>query len=140
VEETLIRVTPDKTKAESIIKMARVTVEMIKTIDIEKYSSNVVKEYYDVIRELMSVILLLDGYKVYGEGAHKQLIEYIAKNCKQVSPAEIALIDDLRTTRHKISYDGFFVKPDYVKVREAGIAAVIKKLENIIVKKLNLVI
>lgn len=136
MEETLIRVTPDKTKAESIIKMAKVTVEMIKTINVEKYPSNVVKEYYDVIRELMSVILLLDGYKVYGEGAHKRIIEYIAKNCKQFSSAEITLIDDLRIERHKISYDGFFVKPDYITIRKEGITAVINKLESIIAKKM----
>lgn len=136
MDEILIKVTPDKTKAESIVKMAKVTIEMIKTINIEKYPSNVVKEYYDVIRELMSVILLLDGYKVYGEGAHKQIIEYIAKNCKQFSSAEIILIDDLRITRHKISYDGFFVKPDYVNVRKDRIAAVIKKLESVIAGKL----
>lgn len=47
---------------------------MIEVIDITKFSSIVTKEYYDVIRELMSVILLLDGYKTYGERAHKKLI------------------------------------------------------------------
>ena len=39
--------------------------------------SNITKEYYDLIRELISVVLLLDGYKTYGEGAHKKLIEYL---------------------------------------------------------------
>lgn len=72
--EGLIKVTPDKEKAQSILKMVDSTIEMIEVIDITKFSSIVTKEYYDVIRELMSVILLLDGYKTYGERAHKKLI------------------------------------------------------------------
>lgn len=63
--EGLIKVTPDKEKAQSILKMVDSTIEMIEVIDITKFSSIVTKEYYDVIRELMSVILLLDGYKTY---------------------------------------------------------------------------
>ncbi len=82
MEEGLIKITPNKEKAQSILKMVDTTLEMIKVIDIKKFSSNVTKEYYDVIRELLSVILLLDGYKTHGEGAHKKLIEYIQINYK----------------------------------------------------------
>ena len=77
MEEGLIKVTPDKEKAKSILKMVDTTIEMIKLIDITKFSSNITKEYYDAIRELISVVLLLDGYETYGEGAHKKLIEYL---------------------------------------------------------------
>ena len=66
MEEGLIKITPDKEKAQSILKMVDTTLEMIKVIDINKFSSNVTKEYYDAIRELMGVVLLLDGYKIYG--------------------------------------------------------------------------
>lgn len=67
--DELLRVTPDREKAKSMTKMVEITLEMIKTIDAERFSSNIVKEYYDVIRELMTAILLLDGYKTQGEGA-----------------------------------------------------------------------
>jgi hypothetical protein len=43
--------------------------------DSKKFTSHVVKEYYEVIRELITVILLLDGYKTHEEGAHKKLVE-----------------------------------------------------------------
>jgi hypothetical protein len=87
--------------------MVDTTIEMIKLIDTNKFSSNVTKEYYDVIRELISVILLLDGYKTYGEGAHKKLVEYLQHNYKEFKEYEISLIDDLRIIRNKIAYDGF---------------------------------
>lgn len=89
MEEGLIKVTPDKEKAKSILKMVETTIEMITVIDSTKFSSNITKEYYDVIRELISVVLLLDGYKTYGEGAHKKLIEYLQTKNRGFSEYEI---------------------------------------------------
>ena len=136
MEEGLIKITPNKEKAQSILKMVDTTIEMIKVIDAGKFSSNVTKEYYDVIRELLSVILLLDGYKTYGEGAHKKLIEYIQSNYKEFNEYEISLIDDLRITRNKIAYDGFFVDKDYIDRKNNDIQDIINKLKNIIKEKL----
>ena len=92
-------------------------------------------EYYDIIRELISVILLLDGYKTYGEGAHKKLIEYLQTNCKEFNEYEILLIDDLRIIRNKIAYDGFFVNKDYIERKMEDIQKIIGKLKEIIRKK-----
>lgn len=128
MEGGLIRVSPDKEKARSILKMATISLDMVKTIDLERFPSNVVKEYYDIIRELISTVLLLDGYKTYGEGAHMKLIEYLETNCKRFSGYEISVIDDLRNLRNKISYDGFFVQKDYVKRRKEIIEEIIAKL------------
>jgi len=136
MEEGLIKVTPDKEKAKSILKMVDTTIEMIKVIDITKFSSNITKEYYDVIRELISVVLLLDGYKTYGEGAHKKLIEYLQTKHIGFSEYEILLIDDLRITRNKVAYDGFFVERDYIERKIRDIQKIIAKLKDIVKKKL----
>lgn len=50
MDEELIRITPNKDKAISILKMGEATLEMIKQIDRAKFPSHVIKEYYDVIR------------------------------------------------------------------------------------------
>ena len=137
MEGDLIRVTPNIEKAKSILKMVEVTLEMIKLIDKTKFPSNVTKEYYEVIRELTSIILLLDGFKAAGEGAHKKQIEYVEVNYREFNAADIALMDDLRITRNKIAYDGFFVKEDYVERKLKDILNIINKLKNIIGSKIN---
>ncbi len=137
MEEELIRVTPNKEKAHSIHKMVETTLEMIEQIDKSKFPSNVAKEYYEVIRELISIILLLDGYKAVGEGAHKKQIEYVEANYREFSKAEILLIDELRITRNKIAYDGFFVKESYLDRKLIDIHEIIEKLKEIIKRKLN---
>jgi hypothetical protein len=135
--EDLIRVTPNKEKARSILKMVEKTLEMIDNLDIDKFPSNITKEYYEVIRELLSIVLLLDGYKTYGEGAHKKLIDYLESNYKKFSTYEISLIENLRNTRNKIAYDGFFVEKDYIERKKKDIDLIIKKLKEIIKKKLS---
>lgn len=136
MEESLIKVTPNKEKAGSILRMVETTLDMIKNINLNRFASNVTKEYYESVRELMSIILLLDGYKTYGEGAHKRLIEYIEKNYKEFNDYEIDLIDNLRNTRNKIAYDGFFVKKEYIEQKIEDIENIIKKLKDIIKEKL----
>ncbi len=135
--EGIIKVSPDKEKAKSVMKMVNTTLDMIKSIDTVKFPSNVVKEYYDVLRELISVVLLLDGFKTKGEGAHKKLIEYLEQNYKEFNSYEISLLDDLRITRNKIAYDGFFVTDDYLERKKESIKMIIRKLRNIIDKKLE---
>lgn len=134
--EELIRVTSDKEKAQSILKMVETTLEMVKFIDKNKFPSNIAKEYYEIIRELISIILLLDGYKAIGEKAHKRQIEYLEVNYKEFNKAEITFMDDLRITRNKIAYDGFFVKESYVDRKLADILKIIEKLKGLINKKL----
>jgi hypothetical protein len=136
MEEGIIKTIPDREKAKSILKMVETTLEMIDTIDSRKFSSHVVKEYYEVIRELITVILLLDGYKTQGEGAHKKLIEYIGKNYAEFKVYDIMLIDDLRIIRNKISYNGFFVTDDYLERKKKDILMLIDNLRVIIYKKL----
>jgi len=136
MDEQLIRTTPDKEKARSIMQMAETTFEMIRTIDLERFPSNAAKEYYDVIRELISVVLLLDGYKTYGEGAHKTAIEYVSKHCTEFAEYEISTIEELRSLRNRIAYDGFFVQKDYIKRKEKTLDEIIEKLKAIIRQKL----
>ena len=137
MDEGLIRIIPNKEKAKSILKMTDTTLKMIKEIDIDKFSSNITKEYYEIIRELMTIILLLDGYKTYGEGSHKKLIEYLELNYREFDKSEIYFIDDLRNIRNKIAYDSFFVEINYILNNIKNIQRIIEKLNKIIENKLK---
>lgn len=137
MENELIRIAPDKEKAKAILKMVETTLAMIESIDIDKFPSNIAKEYYEAIRELLSAILLLDGYKTYGEGAHKKQIEYLENNYKEFKGHEIFLIDELRVVRNKIAYDGFFVEKDYIKRKTKDVKAIVEKLKKTIKSKID---
>ena len=134
--EGIIRITPDKERAKSIIKMAETSLQMGESINAKKFSSNIIKEYYEILRELISAILLLDGFKTKGEGAHKKLIEYLNLNYKQFNEYEISFLEDLRIIRNKVAYEGFFITEDYFDRNKTNILEIIKKLKIIIFDKL----
>ena len=133
----LIRITPDIEKAKSILKMAEETNLLIQTIDSGRFPSHVVKEYYDIMRETASAILLLDGLKTKGDGAHKKLIEYVKANYSSLTEYDTELFDALRVIRNKITYDGFFIRPDYLNRNRAAIESLAGKLKEILDKKLK---
>lgn len=137
MNEGIIRIKPDKEKAKSVFKMINTTLKMIESIDPKKFPSFIVKEYYEVIRGAVNAILLVDGFKTEGEGAHKKLIEYLNVNYKQFSQYEISLINDLRIIRNKIAYNGFFVKEGYLERKRKHILQIIVKLTNILKERLS---
>ena len=126
----LVEITPNKEKAKSILTMCNVTLDMIKEIN-PKYASNIIKEYYEVLRELSTIILLLDGYKSTGEGAHKNIIDYIeGKNI--LTEYEIILFNDLREKRNRIAYDGFVITESFLKRKNKDILKIIDTLKKYI--------
>lgn len=134
----LIKITPNRARVESILKMVEVTIERITITDNNRFASLLTKDYYDVIRELIAVILILDGYKTKGEGAHKKQIEYLSVKYKEeIKRHQIVLIEDLLDKRNKIAYEGFFVPEDYISQRLEDLKIIIAKLKEIINNKLS---
>lgn len=129
----IIRVRPDSEKAKSLLKMAVQRQKMIKTIDSSKFTSPKTEEYYEIIKELASALLALDGMKTL---SHKVLIDYL-KKFKELSTGERLRIDELRKIRNRIAYNGFFVPDDFLARNERVYIKIISKLKSIITKKLK---
>ena len=127
----IIKVQPDKQKAKSLREIAVITLERLKETDKEKYPSNSLTDYYDIIRKLMEAITSIDGVKIKGEGAHQIIIDYVCDQYK-LTTATKRFIQELRDYRNKISYEGFSIKASYIKTNA-------KKIEEIIVTLLKFV-
>jgi len=65
----ITKVYPDKSKSKSLKIMAEITLERLESTDIEKYPTNTLNDYYDVIHKLMEALSLLNHllifYKTY---------------------------------------------------------------------------
>lgn len=133
----LIRVTPDKEKARSILRMTDATLKMLKEIDPRKYPSQVIREYYGAIRDLMIISALLDGYTVLGEKVHQELIEQFSNRYRKFTEYELMFIKELSETRTKIADEGFFVNPGYLSKNKNLLTKIIRKLKKEIGDKLQ---
>jgi hypothetical protein len=130
----LIKITPDKEKARSIVKMVSLIKERIKIQERDKMAALIIADYYEIIKELITAILLIDGYKTL---SHKDLIDYLKEKYKEFSIHEISVLDDLRVLRNRIAYEGFFIEPSYLERNEPLFKEIIRKLENLIERKLR---
>ena len=123
----IIRIKPDKQRAESLKKMAEITLERLKNIDRQRYPSNTLLDYYDSLHKLMEALSLKEGIKTKGEGAHQELIEYMAKK-GIINEQTRQFLQQMREYRNKISYEGFMINKNYILLNESIIREIIKKL------------
>lgn len=127
----IINTEPDNEKAKALVKMADITIERIKDTNKEKYPSNVLTDYYNVIRNLLEAITLKKGIKIKGEGAHINIINYVCKEY-QLDESVRQFIQELRDYRNRTYYEGFNIKKEYIKINEPRIKEIIAKLRTFI--------
>lgn len=119
---------PDLAKARSLLQSANTTHQRLKETDIEKYPSNALVDYYDIIHKLLEAIALTEGIKTRGEGAHKTLIQYICK--KYCSEQQKAQVQELREYQNKINYEGMIIKTHYITANKPLYEQIIRELKN----------
>ncbi len=108
--------------------------ERIKSQDKTNMASLIIADYYEILKELITTVLLIDGYKTF---SHKDLIDYLKERYQEFSMHEISILDDLRILRDRVAYEGFFVEPSYLNRNEAIFKQLIQKLKTLVVKKLK---
>ncbi|MBI3622919.1 hypothetical protein HY212_02450 [Candidatus Pacearchaeota archaeon] len=131
----IIKATPDKEKVKSILKLTNERENFVRTIDHERFSTNAAENYYEIVKELSSVLILLDGLKAVGENAHKDLIDCL-RNYKSFSGSDIVFINDLRIKRNNSSYDGKKIDPSYLRNNKSKIIEIIEKLKKAVQDRL----
>lgn len=123
----IIKVNPDIHRSEALRKMAEITIERLEQTEMEKYPSNTLSDYYDVIHKLLEALSLKEGVKVKGEGAHQELIDYTAKQ-KHIDEQRRQFLQEMRDYRNRISYEGFMIHQNYILLNKEKIQAIVHLL------------
>lgn len=129
----LHKILPDKEKAKSILKLVSEREKFVSSIDNEKFSTILAENYYEIVKELATALLLLDGFRAIGENAHKETIDNLSKY-KEFSDSEISILQDLRIKRNKSSYEGKPIDPSYIANKKDFLLEIINKLKKIVEK------
>lgn len=132
----IIKVAPDKEKIKSILKLIQEREDFVSTIDQKKFSTNAVENYYEIVKELASALLLLNGLKAVGEYAHKDVIDSLL-NYNQFSESDVFFLNDLRIKRNNSAYEGKKIEPVYLVNNKSRILRLIKKLKEMILLKMK---
>jgi len=110
-KENIRKVSVDEDKIDSILKMCSARFKFVKKQEIDKETASIITEnYYEIIKELLTALLLKNGLK---SDNHECLISYFKKNYPNYE-YEINIIYELKNIRNRISYDGMFVDKQYL--------------------------
>ena len=71
----IIKIAPDKEKAKSILGMCESREYMLGFMKKGGFPTVIAESYYEIIKELITSLLLIDGIKFIGDYAHKDLIQ-----------------------------------------------------------------
>lgn len=123
----ITRVKPDMQRSASLKDMAEITLQRLGKTDMEKYPSNTLLDYYDVLHKLLEALTMREGIKVKGEGAHQELIEYVAKQ-KKIDEQTRQFLQQMRDYRNRISYEGFMIPKNYITLNKEKIQNILTHL------------
>ena len=132
----LRKIFPDKEKAESIFRMALEREKSVSKLDHTIFTTIATENYYEIIKELATAILLLSGIKATGEDAHKEILDSLEKYAN-FNSEEISIIQDLRLKRNKSMYEGKQINPSYLENNKNALLKIIDKLKKIINNQLK---
>ncbi|GEM_PF-4234461 len=93
----------------------------------------IVEAYWEIIKQLITASLTLDGYKSYSQEC---LVSYL-EEFYAFSHEELELIDELRELRNDIDYRGRYLEVDYLNRKKDKIQKVISKLEEEVEERLD---
>ena len=115
LEEHIIKVNTDTEKIKSIIRMCDIRLKIVKQIKINQETASVIAyDYYEIIKELLTSLLLKNGLK---SDNHECLISFFKQNFPKYG-YEANIIHQLKDVRNRVSYDGIFVKKEYVETNK----------------------
>jgi len=125
-----IKVTPDKSKSNSLIETAKERIEY-STREINKQNANYVFEgYYSSILEILHALVLIDGYKISN---HVCLGYYLKEIVKRDDL--FMIFDDCRFKRNSLVYYGKRMDFDIAKDAIEKSKKLFKELNKIISEK-----
>ena len=106
----------------------------IKDENKKKFFPLILADYYEIMKELITSLLLCDGFKSTG---HRELVEYLKKNYLKFSVQDMLIVDKLRVLRNKSVYEGFKIPIDYLVNNEIYFKKIINKLKLLVKDKLK---
>jgi uncharacterized protein (UPF0332 family) len=122
-------------QAEALLKLAKRRLESINKRRKDEFSQLLIESYYEAIKEIISALLAVHGYKSY---SHECLITFIEEFYPNtLDDFEIHFLDSMRKLRSDIQYRGRDVADDYLKRNSSVIEKIIEKLLDVLEKELN---
>jgi hypothetical protein len=131
-EKFIKKVESDPSKINSLLETSELRKEYLKSKEVTKKNiSFIVEGYYEIIKELLTALLLSRGLRSKN---HQCLISFFYKNYPDYE-AEAYLISQLCFLRNRLNYYGELIDSEFYKKNYKEFDKIIKLLKGLIVNK-----
>ena len=125
------QVEADDEKIKSMRKMCAVRLKVTKAVKLDEETASIIAaDYYEVIKELLTALLLKNGLK---SDNHECLIAFFNHKFPEYE-YETKIIYQLKEVRNKVSYNGIFVKKGYIEMNKLEFEYIIGLLNKLLDK------
>ena len=121
--------------AKALLQLARRRVESVTKRRKDEYPQLLIESYYEAIKELISALLAIHGYKSY---SHECLVSFMEEYYPtMLDEFQIKFLHDMRKLRSDIQYRGRDIADDYLERNSSVIDKIIEILLNLTEKELR---
>ena len=119
-----VRKNPEQ--ARSLVELAKRRLESIEKRKDYEYPQLLIEDYYETMKELVSALIAVHGYKSY---SHECLISFIRQFYPDtLASSQLRFLDDLRKLRSDILYRGREIAEDYLDRNSSEIERILELL------------
>ena len=129
-EKIVVEDEKDISRADSLLEKAILRKEFWSKKHEQKYDFLAVEGYYEAIKELLTALICLKGFK---SSNHECLVAFFNENFKEYA-YEAEIIDTLRKVRNAIDYRGVYGDESYLKNNKLEFEHIIDLLTKLIKK------
>ena len=133
IEYKVKKIKENPEQAKALFYLAKRRLESVKKRRKDEYPQLLIESYYEAIKELITSLLAIHGYKSY---SHECLISFLEKYYSDyLDDFQLRFLDGLRKLRSDIEYRGRDIADDYLERNLSTIEKIIEILLNIIKKE-----
>ncbi len=128
-EKHIKKAQQDDEKIKSIRKMCKIRMDVIRQVKLDEETASILAtDYYEVIKELLTALLLKNGLK---SDNHEYLISFFNYKYPE-HEYEAKTMHQLKFARNRVSYDGIFVRKSYIESNKLEFEHIISMLEKLL--------
>ena len=129
------KVRENSEQAKALLQLAKRRLESIKKRKKDEFPQLLIESYYEAIKELISTLLAIHGYKSY---SHECLVLFMEEYYPiAFDEFQIKFLDSMRKLRSDIQYRGRDVADDYLERNNQTIEKIIEILLNLAENELS---
>ena len=135
LEYKVKKVKENPEQAEALFQLTKRRLKSIEKRKKDEYPQLLIESYYEAIKELISALLAIHGYKSY---SHECLISFMEEFYPTaLDDFQIHFLDNMRRLRSDIQYRGRDVADDYLERNSSTIEKIIGILLKTVEKELR---